>query len=116
MKAPKVLLLDREQSFNGPDGLILQLNANEILAYRPVSHTDVAIILMEAGPADFEEALAAGGVDGIPFTQAQLEWLKAVEAQVEEWLFLHVEVAEQAWRQENNTPTMYWSAKEARAE
>ena len=116
MKAPTIFLLDREQSFNGPAGLVLQLDATQIVAFNPLLG-DVAIVhTPEGGAEDFDFARKFGGIYGVAFTAEQVRWLNEVQPAVEEWLAHHHDAAEETWRQENNTPTMYWSAKEARAE
>lgn len=70
----------------GPGGIVLTLDASEIVADNPGDGTPAMLSLPDGRSGTYWCALDTGEVDGLPITPAQQQWVDSLVDAVDGWM------------------------------
>jgi hypothetical protein len=84
-----------KQTLRGPDGIKLELDANEVYPHDPGMGTPALLTLKSGDTVTFACALDTGEAENETLTGAQQDWLAKLADGVDNWLTVQVQVIKQ---------------------
>lgn len=83
------ITLERKQTLKGPDGIKIELDADEIYSNDPGMGTPILVSVADDGErfiASYNCAVGENEVDGVKLTDEQIEWLNDLDYALDTWL------------------------------